>query len=229
MVQMHRSVLINMDQCARLIKEGRGKGNTELDWRNRNTALDHRALRIERVDFLAALAIVARCQNIVRQFRKDVILDRHVIGRRVAVGCPVIVDDPHIKRIAANRHGDFIDDPFNRNHALRPAKASKRGIGHQIGFAAIGPDFDIAKEISIVGMEHRTITDRGRQIGRETAIGSILNIQPANPTIIIKTDIIFDDKVMAFAGHDHVIIAIQTHFRRATGFNRNNRRQCRPL
>ena len=78
-------------------------------------------------------------------------------------------------------------------------------------------------------MEHRPVGNRSRQIGRKTAIGGILNIKPANPPVIVKADIIIDNKVMALAGHDHVVIPIQPEFRRATGFHRHDGGQCRPL
>ena len=218
-----------MDQRARLIEEGRGKGNPELHGRQGKALFQNRAFGIERRNLFAALAIVAGFQDIVGQFRQNVIFDHHMVWRRIAILGVVIVGNTNIHRITPDGHGDLINDAFNRDHALRPAKTTKRRVGHKIGFAAVRPDFDIAKVIGVVGMEHRPISNRRRQISRKTAIGGILDIQPANPPVIIKADIIIDNEIMAFAGHDHVVIAIKTELGRTSGFGRNNGGQCRPL
>ena len=49
----------------------------------------------------------------------------------------VEVGDAHVERIAPERARDLVDHVLDREHALRPAEAAERRIGHRVGLAAV--------------------------------------------------------------------------------------------
>ena len=50
MIEMHRTIRIDMDKGPRLIEMGERKRNTKLDWRERNAFFQNRILFVERRD-----------------------------------------------------------------------------------------------------------------------------------------------------------------------------------
>ena len=150
-----------MDQRPGLIKERRGKGNAKFNRRDRKPLFKHRTFGVKCLNRGTSGAIITGFQDIVGQFPQHIVFDNHVIGRRIAIISAVIIGHAHIQRIAPDSHCDFINDAFNRDHPLWPTKTAKGRVGHKVGFAAIGPDFNITQIIGIVGMEHRTVGNRG--------------------------------------------------------------------
>jgi hypothetical protein len=65
----------------------------------------------------------------------------HVDG---GAGCKYLLE--HIERIQPQMPGDVAHDGFDQEHALRPAKAAKRGVALGVGFAAVRSDVQVAQE-----------------------------------------------------------------------------------
>ena len=90
-------------------------------------------------------------------------------GVTLRVGRAVEVRDAHVERIAAERERDLVDHVLDREHALRPAEAAERGVGHRVRLAAEAVQRDVGQPVGVVGVEHRAVVDRSRQVGGEAA------------------------------------------------------------
>ena len=103
---------------------------------------------------------------------------------------------------------DFVQNVFDRKHALRPAEAAKRGIGHRIGLAAVRGDHDVFQEVAVVGMKHRAVVHWSRKIRREAAARSQRQLQPTHAALIVEADFVVVAESVPFAGHDHVVVTV---------------------
>ena len=133
--------------------------------------------RFQRAIAVAALAVVATSLELVDDLRRDVVLDRHAVGRDVARRRAVEVRAAHVERIAAERARDLVDDVLDREHALRPAEAAERGVRHRVGLAAVAVQRDVGQPVRVVGVEHRAVVDRAGQVGREAAARRELEVE----------------------------------------------------
>ena len=58
-------------------------------------------------------------------------------------------------------------------------------------------------------MEHRPVGDRARQIRRVPAARGLVELYAGDPALVIEADPIVDAKIVALAGHHHVVIAVE--------------------
>ena len=211
-----------MDQRPSLVELRGGKADAELYRRQRDALFQHRVARIEYRDRGAARVIPGCVAQTVDDLRRDIVGHRHAIGCDIAAR-PIQIGDPDIQRIAPQRTGNVIHHPFDRQHALRPAKPAKRGVGHGVGFQPFGQDLDCGQVIAVVGMKHRPVVDPGGQIERRTAPRRQHQPQRLHAAPVIEPDIIGHAEIVAFAGHHHVVIAVAAELCCASGPGRD---QC---
>src|SRR5690606_8437528 len=104
---------------------------------------------------------------------------------------------------------DLVHDVFNRKHALRAAEAAEGGVRHRVRFAAMRHDADVLQEVRVVAMEHRAVVDGAGKIRRHATARGEHELDAFDTAGIVEADVVVDDEVVALAGHDHVVVAIQ--------------------
>ena len=224
MIERHRPIFIDMDERARLVIGGHGKRDAELDWRERQAALDPGIRRIERADRLAAAPIIARFFKGFDQFWQDIVLNRHVIGRDVARGRAIQIALAHVQRVKPGCNRDLLDHPLGSHHTLRPAKPAKSRVGNRIRPAGVTGEPDMRVKIRIVRVKQRPVVDRSRQIRGITAARCLIECNRGDPAILGEAYIKRAKEIMPLAGHDHVIVAVEPAFDRPASPPRD---QCR--
>ena len=106
----------------------------------------------------------------------------------------------------------MVDHPFHPQHPLRPAKAAKGGGRLGVGAQAVRGDAGGGQQIGVVGMQHRAVSHRQRQVHRPTAAGILCDIKGVDAPIRAIAQIIIDAEIMPLARDDHVVIAVVAHF-----------------
>ncbi len=215
MIDHHAAVSIDMQKCAGLIEMGSGEGYSELHRREGNPFLEIGTRLVKCADCVPACRVIGALFKIRNNLRCDIILDSHLIGRHIAVGFAVQVILADFKRVFLQIAGDGVHHAFRREHSLRSAETAKRRIGNRMGFASMRNDRHIFKIITVIRMKHGAVIDRGRQIDGAATAGCKNEFGAADTPLIIKSHLDRNDKIMAFAGHNHVIIPVQPYFCRA--------------
>jgi hypothetical protein len=136
-VHHHAAVGVDMHQRAGLVEQRGREADAELHRRDRQAALEHRALRVPRRDLAAPLAIGRGLFEPLQQRLQDVVLHRHLVVRHVAIGDAVQVAPAHIQRVQPEVARDVAQQGLDDDHALRPAKAAERGVALGVGLAAV--------------------------------------------------------------------------------------------
>jgi hypothetical protein len=130
MVQVHRSVLVDMDQRAGLVERRKREGDAEFHWRQRDTLADHLRGAVEVDDRLAPRLIIRGRLKFLDDPMDDIVLHLLVIGRQAALvavdGIEVLLAD--FERIDADGIGDLLYDALAADQPLRAAKAAERGV-----------------------------------------------------------------------------------------------------
>lgn len=90
-----------------------------------------------------------------------------------------------------------------------------------MGLEAVREDLHRRQVVGVVGVEHRPIVDRQRQVGRRPAARGQLQRNGGQPPLIVEADVVGGLEVMPLAGHDHVLVAIRTALGRAAGLHRD--------
>jgi len=180
-------------------------------------------------DFLAPGAIIRRTFQLLDQPQRDVVVfDGLTIGSDVAAGA-VEIGLADVERIAAEFPGDLVDDALDRHHPLRAAETAERGIRHRVGLDATRIDAGVAEEIGVVGVEHGAIDHAQTDVRRAAAARVEIDIDAADAAVAVEADRVVDQKVVAFAGHRHVGVAIEPELARLPGRARRQRGNDRPL
>ena len=225
---MHAAVGVNMHQCAGLIVPGGGERYAEFHRRQRQPALQHRAGLVKRADCGAAALIATAQRQPVDDQRDNIVFHGLVIGRHVAAAVAVEIASPHLERIEAEREGNLLDDALGPQHALRSAKAAKRGVGHGVGLQRQRAKPHGWIKIAIVGVKQRTVGDWPRKIGGKSATRGVGHVDSMNNAMRVKSGFVIDDEVVPLAGDQHVIVTVGPQFRSAAqtpGGQRRNRRE----
>ncbi len=129
--------------------------------------------------------------------------------RRIAVIDTIKVDAPDLERILAECARDVVDRVFDRKHALRPAEPAKRGVRRRVRLAAVRVDVHVFQEIRVVAVEHRAVVDGPGQVGRDAAARCEHEVHAEDTAVLVEADVVVDDEVVALAGHDHVVVAVE--------------------
>src|SRR6202035_5620635 len=117
MIEMNRTILVDMNQSAGLIEDGEREGNAELHRRQRDPALEDRRRGVEFRDFAPAAAVIRGPLQLLDQPLDHVVIFHGLAVRRDITAATVEISLAHIERIAAEVVGDGIDDAFDREHA----------------------------------------------------------------------------------------------------------------
>ena len=182
-VEQHRAIRVEVDQGTSLVEVRRVERNAELDWRQRQAALDNRARGVLRLERHAACAVVRRCFQFARDRLKNIVFNGLPVGRLVAIrmrncaqcGCPdgpvaVVIDTPYIERIEPQMSCNAVDRMLDHEHALRPAKAPKRGVRYRVGLALEIAYRYVFQKVGVVDVADGTVVDRPGKIGRVAAV-----------------------------------------------------------
>src|SRR3989344_6055848 len=100
-VQVNRTVGVDMDQRASLVEEGGGEADAEFNRGQRQAFLQHRALGVKCADFFTALGVVTVGFQLGGHLVDNVVLDGLVVVGDVALGLAVVVGLAHFQRVFA--------------------------------------------------------------------------------------------------------------------------------
>ena len=145
--------------------------------------------------------------------------------RDIAVGGAVQVAPAHVERVQPERAGNVAQDGFRHDHALRPAKAAKRGVALGMGFQAQRCDVNVLQKISVVHVKDGPVRHRARQVGAEAAVHRHLQLQTGDAPGGVKPHGVVVGKRVALAGDQEVVVPVQPQL---DGFFEFVRRHCRP-
>ena len=229
MIQVHGAVLVDVHERSSLVEMRCRERYAELDRRHGDAALQNSATRIEFSNSLASLDVFRIGFEFVDNVIDDVVVDLLLVLRNVTFANTVEIPPAHCQRVLSQCTGNIIDDVFDRVHALRPAETAKSGIRYRVGLATIGSDVHILEEVSVVAVKHCAIVDWPRQIRRNPASRCEHEVHPVDAAGVVKADFVVDDEIVSFAGHDHVVVAIQPQLAGPTrfdGHDRGNARDC---
>jgi len=224
MVHHHAAVGVHVHQRAGLVEQRGGKADAELHGRDRQAALEHRAFCVPGGDLRAPYLVLRVCLEPLQQRLQDVVFDRHLVMRDVAVARAVQVAPAHGQRVQAQVARDVAEEGLDRDDALRPAEAAKRGVALGVGLAAIRGDVHIAQEVGVVGVEHRPVGHRPGEIGAEAAIGQHGELQAGDQSAVIETHGVVVGERVALAGDHEVVVAVQPQLDRAAELVRGHGR-----
>ena len=212
-----------MHQRARLIEVGHVEGDTKLQRRQRQAALEHRAAGVEGIHRLTARTVVAGDLQLLHQFMNDVVHHRLLIRCDVVAVRAVEVDTAHIQRITAQLARNRLHDVLNGNRTLRATKAAECGVALSIGLTRIAVHEHIGQPVGIVEMAQRSRHHRARQIGRMTGTRDHGNLHTKNAALVVMAKFIFVPEAVAATGNHEVVVAIQTQLDGAFQSRRSHR------
>ena len=140
-----------------------------------------------------------------------------VVVGHVAFGFAVVIGLAYGQRVEAQMAGDTVHDLFDGDHALRATKAAIGRVGSRVGFTAITIDRRVAQIIGVVGVEHGAVDNGVGQVRRTATVARQVQLDALQAAAGVETDVIFDIKRVALAGHQHVFDPWQAHLRRLPG------------
>ncbi|VDC25549.1 hypothetical protein PARPLA_02019 [Rhodobacteraceae bacterium THAF1] len=123
----------------------------------------------------------------------------------------------HRERVQPKPVCDLVHHAFDPDHTLRPTEAAKRCGRRGIGAQPVRVDARGGQVVGIVCVQHRAVGDGDRQVLAPAAAGELFEGDALHPASVIESHIVSDAEVVAFAGDDHVVVAVVTHFCGATG------------
>ena len=203
---------------------GRGEADAELHWRECQSALDDRAAGIEGGNGCAPAGVVAVARQLLDQWRAEVVLDLlAVVGDAAAVG-RVQVGAPHVERITAERTCHVVEQVLDRQHALRSAKAAKRGGRLHVRLQSVRVDrgAGLGQLIAVVGVQHAAVVDRAGQIRRIAAAAGEHQAHAAQASGVVAAGLVAHQVVVALAGQHEVVIAVGAQLHRAAVLARSH-------
>ena len=207
-VQVHRAVVVDVDQGAGLVVPGGGEGDAELDRRQADALADHRVGGVVGDDRLAAGLVVGGGFELVDDAVDDVVGDGLVVGRHVAVGGAVEVGAADLERVLAEGVGDLLHDPLGGDEALRAAEAAEGGVGDRVGLHRLGDQPYRRVVVGVVGVEEGAVGDRAGEVGGEAAAGGEAAVDGEDAAGVVEADLVLVQEVVALAGGDHVVVAV---------------------
>ena len=80
------------------------------------------------------------------------------------------------------------------------------------------------EEVAVVGMEHGAVGDGAGQVGRIAAARRMIEARsPRMRPSCVEADLVVDAEIVALAGHDHVVVAVQPALDRPLQLDRRQR------
>ena len=105
--------------------------------------------------------------------------------------------------------GDVFDHRFNGDHPLRATKTAKGGVGNRIGFARPTPEQCVGDVVRVISVTQRTGHNPAGQIGNIAAPSRHIDDRTFYPPIVVEPNAILEQKIVALAGGDHVVVPAQ--------------------
>ncbi len=171
---------------------------------------------------LAPAAIVAALFQFVENTGEHIALHDLTVVRDIALIETIEIDAPYVERITAQRTGNVVQNRLDHHHALGSAEAAKGGIRHGVGLAAMRRDLDVFQVVGIVDVKHGAIVHGAGKIRRVPAARGEHHGQRKQAPLVIEAGLAVRDEVMAFAGHQHVGIAIEPQLDRSAALARQH-------
>ena len=154
-VDEDRAIVVDVDQRAGLVEVLDVERDSELQRRERDAALEHRAGRVELGDRLAARAVVAARFELGAELMDDVVGDDLPIGRDVVLRLAVEVGAAHVHRVFAQRARDRVEDVLDRDRSLRAAEAAEGGVALRVGLAREAVHRHVGQPVGVVEVAER--------------------------------------------------------------------------
>ena len=214
-VHQDRAVVVHMDQRAGLVEMLDVERDAELQRRQRDAALEHRAGRIEACDGLAPRAVVARRFELGDQLVDDVVAHHLRIRRDVAFCLAVEVDAPHIERIAAQLARNRVEDVLDRDRALRSAEAAERRVALRVRLAGEAVQRHFRQPVGVVEVAQRAGHHRTRQVGRMPGARHHRDFSAEDAALVVVADLVVVPEAVAPAGDHEVVVAVQPQLDRS--------------
>ena len=189
--------------------------DAELERRQRDATLQHRAGRVEPGDGFAPRPVVAAQLQLGHQLVNDVVGHDLVVRCDVFFGFSVKVGAPHIERIAPELAGDSVQDVLDRDGALRPAKATERGVALRVGPGRIAVHGDVGQPVGVVEVTQRARHHRARQVGRMASPRHHRNLGTEDAALVVVADLVVVPEAVAPASDQEVVIAVEPQLDRA--------------
>ena len=137
MVDPHAAIGIDSHQGTGLVELGGGEADAKFHGGEGDTALEDGAAGVEATNLVAPPSVITIDGELRHEARQDVVFHRHAIGCGVARCVAIQVAQTHIQWVELQLSGDVAHHGFNQQHALRPAKATKRGMALGVEFDAV--------------------------------------------------------------------------------------------
>jgi len=190
MVHEDGAVVVDVHQRTRLVEVLDVERDAELQRRQRDAALEHRAGRVELVNGGAARAVVAAGFELGRERVDDVVADDLAVGRDVVRVGAVEVQAAHVHRVLAQRARDRVEDVLDRDRALRPAEAAERGVALRVGLARVAVHRHIGQPVGVVEVAQRPRHHRARQIGRVAGARDHADLGAQHLAVVVIADLV---------------------------------------
>jgi hypothetical protein len=104
-----------------------------------------------------------------------------------------------------------MDGVLDHEHALGPAEAAEGGVGRQVGAHRLAGDADVLDVVGVVGVEERTVHDRGGQVDGPPPVGEQVGGQRHQPAVVVEAGPVVGLERVTLAGDRHVVGAVETH------------------
>ena len=208
-VHQNGAIGVHMHQRTGLVEMLDVERDAELERRQRQPALEHRACGIELRNGLASRLVAAGHFQLRHQRMHDVVVDDLAVRCDVMGVGAVEVGAPHFQRVAPQVAGDGVEDVLDGDGALRAAKAAEGGVALGVGLAAVAVHGYIGQPVGVVEVAQRPRHHRARQIGRVPGPRHHRDLGAQHPSLVIKAHFVFVPEAVAPPGDQEVVIAVQ--------------------
>jgi hypothetical protein len=154
--------------------------------------------------------------------------DLLMIGGQLAGILAIQIALAHVQRVTANDTRNLVDDGLHGHHALGAAEAAKGRIGHGVGTPAMPLHVDVGQVVGVVAMKHGAVDNGVGEVWRATAARRQNMFDAQDPTLCVEAHMVAVEKIMALAGHHHVIATRQPALGRPPASMRHQRGQACP-
>ena len=229
---LHRAVGVDVHQRVALVQKPRRERDAELHGHEGEPPQPERIGAVGRLDRRQPGGVVAPREQRVDDLGQVVAGHDLPVGRHVAVGRAVEIAAADLRGrdgppAAAEKDRDLLHHGLDGRHALRATEAAEgRGRG-VVGEADAATDVDMLEMVGVVGMEHRPLHHRGREIGGGPAVGVKPHDIGADPALVVEAHLPGGVVGVPLAGAPHVVVAAVDDAGRPAGASGDERRHDR--
>ena len=197
-----------MHQRAGLVEVGDVERDAELDRRQRDAALEHRAGSVVGGDRRTPGSVVGLLCQLVDQWQQDVVLDHLLVRRDVARCAGVEIGATYRQRVGAQPARHTVEDQLDRQRALRPAEAAEGGVALGVGLRAIAVYRHRGQPVGVVEMAQRAGHHRRRQVGRMAGVGHHVDRHAQDAADVVEAHVPSEVEAVTPAGDREVVVAV---------------------